>query len=450
MTTTAVASMSTAQARRELRDRLLAGTIEHACDRVPAYRERYGDLGHRVRTVGELSLLPIITKDVMIADPNAFLDPRIESAIVQHTTGTTNVPLHVHRGHAELDYVHRFFAKVLELGRASEFRQSPVCISISGDFHGEPVGVPYPAPVVALDPRTADSSSVSGLFGSLLESGRSAIISGIESQLRIMTCQLVEAGFDFSKSNVVAMSTTGEQITRRLRRWYEATWRAPLIDRYSMTEMIGGGNLCGECLHRHLDPHVIGEVVDPFTREPVSSGFGVLVITCLFPFVQKQPFIRYYTGDLVRIGPHCSVDPLGFQLHGRAQRCVLERTPNGTVPLVSAAEIYDILDDYPDVAASRMFETAFGVSDHSALGHLKFAVEHETAGETISIAISIETRYIPYQHPERARELCSAVQTELVRRHSRLQERLDAGTLTLDIRAVTRGRVKSFFPDWVE
>jgi len=214
--------------------------------------------------------------------------------------------------------------------------------------------------------------------------------------------------------------------------------------------MLGAGVHCAICGFRLLEPTVIGEVVNPNTRRSVSTGVGVLLITNLYPFVQEQPFIRYWTGDLVRVGPPCVVDSLSFELEGRLSTCTLEYTDDSVDMLISGATVYDIVDDFPDVNSSRMFVDIEDISDHSALGKLKFGMELKFDNGLLAIHILLETRYLPYQHSERAQWLCKKVQEAIIERHPVLKRRLRERRVKIQCSAVPRGRVKSFLPDWVE
>lgn len=440
---------SPAAVRREFRERLLPSTVRHAAERVPAYAKLFAGEAERVETLADLVRLPLVDKKMVLGDADAFRDPGEPAGLVQHTGGTSGRTLFIHRGPAELEFVRRFFAVVDQ----EEPSPTPLCISFVWNHHGEPTPIPYRGRVLDVDLNDSYWDLTTLVSQPWVMTGTEpgeAVLVGLESQLRRLTCRLVEAGFEFERSCVASLHSSGDLITSRLRRWYETIWNAPLVDTYSMTELFGGASECPECGHWHFDPYLVGEVVDPFDRTPVAEGCGVLVATCLYPFVQKQPFIRYVTGDLVEIGPPCSYDSLGWRWLGRLGNSVVERTPRGAEILLASGIAYDVLDDFPDVASSAPFKSESAVADPSALGHLKFGVDTHGQQPIRRLKVSIETRYAAYQYPERAERLLREARAALIARHPALARRLEEGSIEFTVEAALPGTLSSFQPDEVE
>ena len=434
--------------RAALRDRLLPGTVDHAARHVPFYARTCAEFVGRIKTLPGLAGLPIVTKADLMREPDEFRDPEAKTALVQHTGGTTGRPLFIHRGEAEVAFLRQFFCAVDD-GAASDV---PLCVSLVFERHGDHVPIPYPGPVLNVsldDPYWNSASVVTEPWTFLGIDARPVALVGLESQLRRLTCRLTENGFDFSRSAVTSLHTTGDLVTSRLRAWYESVWAAPLSNRWSMTEIVGGASECPLCGNWHLDPYVIAEALDPATREPIQSGYGVLVVTCLYPFVQKQPVIRYWTGDLVEVGPStCIMDTFGWTFKGRAASCIVDDSSPGAKLLLSAADVYDLLDDYPDVASSRMF-TSDPISDHSALGHLKFDIE-QTVGPERTIRLVVETRYSAYLHAARAQDFTERVRAVVLQRHPDLQRAVDEGAVRFEVATALPNSLASFMPDEVE
>lgn len=91
-------------------------------------------------------------------------------------------------------------------------------------------------------------------------------------------------------------------------------------DRFTLTEAIGGASRIPGTDIFELDPHLLGEVVDPDTERRTDDSIGLLVLTNLYPFVQMQPLIRYTVGDLVRQLP--GTGPMRFQFLGKVRNCI--------------------------------------------------------------------------------------------------------------------------------
>ncbi len=433
------------KSREQLRQALLPATIVHARENVVGYRELWGYVSlERL----ELRLLPIVTKTEMLEAPTKFIDASLDTAAVQRTGGTTGTHLTLYRSSGELAFIHDFFVAM----QRDDDVHAPACICAIGSYHGQPTIIPYRGSVVAADFTKADhQDQLATLFSKDPSGQRDTIFIGLESQVRIVTCKLVEAGFDFSRSRVAAIVTTGHYVPGRLRRWFEQIWNVELASRYSLTEVFGGANRCSQCGYYHSDPHLIAEVVDPFDKANVSSGFGVLVLTCLYPFVQKQPMIRYFTGDLVRAADtNCPVDRMGFELKGRLQSSVVVPGANGPAVLLSGHDLYEILDGFPDVNSSTMFREVTGVADKSVLGHVKAEVKHGNDDGVQSVSVTVELRYAHYMYPDRTAVVLAEIREKILERSSSLREQVSAGRASLRLEPALPGALWSFQPDEVE
>lgn len=434
--------MTAANHRKAFRRKLLPLTIHHARTNVPAYRDTLALLPEMTENIDELRQAPVTDKSILLANLHSFRDPNLPVALVQHTGGTSRQTLLIQRSQSEVDCIKEFFGVVDPHGPTSA---SPICISLAWTRHGDLIPVPYSGPVLSLD--LADSywnvrTLVSEPWVPLGCEERDVVVVGLESQLRRLTCELIESGMDFTKTRVRKIYSTGDVITPRLRRFYEHTWDAQLVNRWSMTEIFGGASECEECGYWHLDPFIIGEVLHPATRSPIEQGVGVLAVTCLYPFVQKQPMIRYWTGDLVEIGPNtCRQDELAWRLHGRLSSCVLR---TGEL-MVSGVDLSAQLDDLPDIACTEMFPST-RIADHTALGHMKLRVE--TEGEPVhSISLHLEVRWTPYLYSAREAELRRLVRNRVLDGNSGLRAAVGRGEVAFEVYTALPGSVESFMPD---
>ncbi len=385
----------------------------------------------------------------MLEDAASFVDPSLPTAALQQTGGSSGRQLTLHRSAAELEFIAELF---LELQRGQALAAGAPCIAAMGSHHGQPTPVPYRGPVAHADfTLPVEPGALAALFAGDGSGRRDTVFVGLESQVRIATCRLIEAGFDFSLSRVGAIVTTGDFVTGRLRRWLEETWGAPLRSRYSLSEVFGGADRCAECGAYHCDPHLLPEVVDPAAATPIRRGTGVLVLTCLRPFVQKQPMIRYFTGDVVTVtATDCPVDPLGFELRGRLSSCVVVPTPSGPAALLAGHDLYDVLDEHPDVASSAMFPKVTGVADRSALGHVKACLDHRGDAGRHELVVTVELRYAHYLYAERAAALLAALRQAILDRSPLLAGEIAAGRASLTLRPALSGTLASFQPDEVE
>lgn len=430
--------------RSEFRNALLPATLQHAASHVGGYRELWSVTAETPPEASDFQRLPLTTKEIFAKDPDLFRDISVATAVLQHTGGTTQQPLIMQRGEAEISYIRNFFSEVI--AGISSPQKTPLCIVVLGNFHGDPTPMPYPGPTFNLDLNDGYwdihnlISNPSKFMGIPIES---SIVVGLESQLRILTCKLIESEFNFAKSTVTSIHSTGDLLTERLREFYESTWRCSMTSRYSMSEVFGGAELCSICGYYHCDTHIIGEILDPVTEKPVKSGIGILVLTSLFPFVQKQPIIRYRTGDIVLRGPSdCSVDKLAFSLKGREMHSILETTDAGTSAFLFGSEVYDILDNIPDVAQSEfmeVFKSLKGISNHIDLGHLKYSVDFDRTSTPQVLSLTVEFRYTPYLYAKSTAEVLEKIRVEVLIRHPYLKDQVETGNVNFLVQPAIPG-----------
>ena len=207
--------------------------------------------------------------------------------------------------------------------------------------------------------------------------------------LRPLSVWLIENGLDPSKFKVRMIGTNGFRITRFWRRWFAEVWNAELWDNFSLSEFSTSALECPDCGHHHwLSPPIIHEVLDAVSHAPIDRGVGELTLTSLHPFVQAMPLIRYRTGDLVEIGPRCSVvGSRGFTPLGRIRHSIL----SGNRLLVSAHDVLEVLEAESCVARHPHPIETLGLVQTRDIGAVKFHLQQE--GRTI--ALDVELRFDP-------------------------------------------------------
>jgi phenylacetate-CoA ligase len=108
-------------------------------------------------------------------------------------------------------------------------------------------------------------------------------------------------GIDLAASTVKTILTTAEPVSATKRKKLEMSWGAEAFDHFGMTEcsMIGAEGRKAEGFHIWTDLAFI-EIVHPTTYAPVAPGEdGALLVTALYTN-HATPFLRWFTGDIVR------------------------------------------------------------------------------------------------------------------------------------------------------
>lgn len=420
---------SSADARHKLRSSLLPATLEHAATSSPLYAGRW--LGRaNVRTIEQLPSLPIVTKEDIVRSQSEATPHAGTAALVQRTTGTTGTPLNIYRGSEELQFLREFFANV---ARSETTGIPAVVLHLADLYHGPSLDIPSNAHPVragitddillkeAVRLLLAEHATPAG-------SQRVSTIVGLVPYIKTLTNYLLETDFDFTQTRVKVICPLCTIVTPRWRELLMRVWGAHVVDRYSLAEVFGGATRCLKCGAFHFDPVVIPEVVHPGTHEPISSGMGALVLTSLYPFVQMQPMIRYWTGDLVEISTDSCQPDLSVIFKGR-----ITSTPFVTIGgekriVIAPVDLYEMLDELPDVDFSDRFIDVRSIRDHTAAGAIRFSMK-VVDGYKPTFSIEVSLRYSPHLYAER----CTNLKALIAQKLKDKSELLAAGTIDLSL-----------------
>lgn len=191
-----------------------------------------------------------------------------------------------------------------------------------------------------------------------IQSFRPQCIYGYASSVALLAAHARERGFAFKLPELMVVCTTGEPLYPHQRELIEAVYGAPAANEFGSRdigftahEAPGGGMLL-------MSESVLLEVLDADGKPVVPGQTGEAVMTGLES--QAQPFIRYRTGDMVRMSP--ALDPAGRGLHVIAE--VLGRNtdflvrPDGTY-MHALAGIY-VLRAVEGVAEFKILQHTVG------------------------------------------------------------------------------------------
>ncbi|MBI4518632.1 MAG: phenylacetate--CoA ligase family protein [Deltaproteobacteria bacterium] len=163
-----------------------------------------------------------------------------------------------------------------------------------------------------------------------------------------------EQGLDLRRElgSVRVIFAGGAVLPPALRRAIEQDWQARVVEIYGSNEtMLLGVSCTAGRLHLCADLLEI-EVLEPTAHTPVGPGeAGVLTVTSLIH--EAMPLVRYFTGDLVRLGnTACSCGQAGptAEVLGRFDDVVEIGGKR-----VSAYEILDAAYEFADRVGTRIF-----------------------------------------------------------------------------------------------
>jgi hypothetical protein len=420
-----------------LRNHLLGPTLQHAVEHSAFYRAHLGEAWRDVAVVGDLAKLPILTKakaaqhqDAMRCGP----DPVDFGSVSSGTTRTGDRVFRVERCAEEVAALDEFYAALADArGPAGDAPEPPLVLHVLTPNHGLPNA---PAPPNTLRFAWAPSRNVCEMIRAALTTsigGRRITVARLSiSILKQLTVYFLDAGIDPKSFGVVEIGTNAALVTRRWRRIVEDTWGARLFDNYSISEMKTPATEGDDGWYRFAEPPLVPEVVDPSTGAPIERGVGHLLLTGLYPFVQRTPLIRYATGDLVEVRPaEGGEDDAAYRFKGRVHQTLLAPAPGGTDYLLFGSTLEEIADDFADVARHvHPFEVAQHLPPER-VGQPKVRARLRDDGRTVHVEVG--TTFDPRLFPERAQALQGEVAARLLDAHPHLARRVADRAITLAV-----------------
>lgn len=437
-----------------LRNKLLHLTVTKAREGSQFYNKLYSKskLGpDTVIRLGDLAKLPIVRKeDIVRAGIGARCDvDGGKVALVQHTSGTTGEPFFFYRSPSEVRFIGEFFSDLQQTCRRPG--PKPLMLVLSGvDWHGTPTPVPgnafpihcglhseeYLELAVHLLGRTFDIPEVNQRINVLTGS----------NELLMFTNWCLERGLNCGEEfEVERIQITGIYLTERWRRRLEEVWQAPVTDRYTISEHFGGATYVPSQRGFCFDPHIAYELVD-FSGQPAEDESpGILLLTSLFPFVQMQPLIRYWTGDVfARSAADADGVPI-FRFLGR-ERQALFHPAHPAELLLTGVDVIEAVDGYPEVARTVTF-AGYPLKYLSADGDPICRGYVSSSADSFDLLLKIESAVPLHLFPDRQKELGELIRTDLLRRSSRLKALVENGDAELRVVLVSPGELAGARPN---
>jgi hypothetical protein len=369
--------------RWSLIDELLPDTIVHARSCSPFYQSLYADAPAAIAR-HNIHLLPTVDKPALLAAGNARLATDVQTSHLGNTSGSTGRFFLIHRSAEEYRFINQFFST---FAQQYERDRDVVVFSLSLPSHGTALPIPMNCFSVLhciIDDRTCNNFMAYLSEQQEMPGGANPtrIVVGALTQVLLFTKYCTSKNIDLRSFRIASMTVFGDYLSKRVRQTLGALWGCSVIDRYSLSEIFGGASQYGHAGGFDFDPFVYPELI-----EPDSANTGELLLTSLYPFVQRQPMIRYRTGDIfTRVGDK-------FLYRGRRAHCLWDEVSKQFV--MYGADLYDVLDDYPLVARQKH---ALGVTadDHAATGKpiVKGAIVAQGGGR-MSVEIRVGVRADP-------------------------------------------------------
>ena len=290
---------------------LLKKHLEHAYRGSPHYRQSFDAAGVHpsdLKTLDDLRRFPFITKKILrdrqLAVPpfgDLVAVPERDIVYISCSSGSTGVPTASPFTAADfdgwIDYEARQF---WSSGMRPEDRY---CHSLNLSLF---IGGPCVLGAQKLGALTIHAGTVpSERLLNLLKQFQATVIWTTPSYAWYLGETALKEGIDprrdLSVKRIFVAGEPGGSIPETRER-IEALWGAHVYDYYGLSDIFGScAGMCEERDGLHwAEDHILPEVIDPETLEPVAEGErGELVLTTLKK--SARPMIRFRTGDIVSI-----------------------------------------------------------------------------------------------------------------------------------------------------
>jgi phenylacetate-CoA ligase len=284
----------------------LRRTLANAGENSRFYRQAFGAGAAMpdVRSLSDISRLPLTTPEDLATDPFAFLcvlQSAVERPISFVSSGTLGPRKRVYFTHADIESMTDFMAAGMKtvagrddvvqilLPEGPELGQCDLLARGVAKMGARPV--------------------ISGMFAPPEEQVRcvrehgSTVLFG-ETHLIYRITKLMERRDCLNGLGVRTIFLTTSHASAAMKDYLNQAWDAQIATHYGLTEMgLGLAVDCPICGARHFNElDILAEVVDPVTGEPLPMGSdGELVFTTLQR--EAMPLIRYRSRDLATLAP---------------------------------------------------------------------------------------------------------------------------------------------------
>lgn len=287
---------------RAIQDQRLKKTVAHVYNNVPVYRERMDKAGVKpedIRGIEDLHLLPFTNKtDLRDNFPYGLLAvPREEIVRIQGSSGTTGKPIVSGYTENDVDVWTEMVARSLTAAGAGKDDTIQVTYGyglFTGGLGAHQGATKVGATVIPMSSGNTQRQLM------MMHDLEATMLCCTPSYAIFLGESLKEMGYDPKEFHLKSGCFGAEPWTEEMREKLEELFDINAYNIYGLTEIAGPG-VAFECsakngMHINED-HVIAEIVDPATGEPLPYGeSGELVFTTITK--TGMPMIRYRTHDI--------------------------------------------------------------------------------------------------------------------------------------------------------
>ncbi len=281
-------------------DRRLREVLSIAADHVPYYQNSWSPSQRRAARAGRLGELPLLVKQPIRNDPEAFVRTDIKPGrrLVFHTSGSTGTP-------AASIWTVEELRRSMALREARSARWAKVSFELPrATFSGRLVE-PDPAsdgPFYRFNFVERQvyfsafhlSAATAPQYVHALRRHRIEWMTGYAVSFYLLAKLILE--LELEVPPLRAVITTSEKVTETMREIIERAYRCPVYEEYSTVENVLFANDC-EHGRLHVSPEAgMIEILRPDRTPCEPRESGEVVATCLLR--DYQPMVRFRVGDI--------------------------------------------------------------------------------------------------------------------------------------------------------
>lgn len=334
---------------------LLSETLKKAFLHSAYWRDHIGSAIEKKCPWESLSLIQPSTREDLQQNYPSTLTDDAPPKMVLHTTGTTGSQYYINRNEKEISFLDSLYKGIQRRIRSNI--QKPIIISTLDQIYhgGSIVTESYGYKIFIGTEFSRDFNDASEIADILLKKHsiqgfeeRVSVIGTTAQFLVFLTQWLIDHGIDPQETGVRQIFHGSSYLSNSKRKWIKDLWKAQTYNVYSSAEMVGRAV---ETENQGLAFQVFNiiEILDPWTYEVIEEGIGILTVTCLYPFVQLQPRIRYLTNDLFQVWK-TEKGNKAFRFIGRIENSAPEQYGTQTRPCIPPVFVYDVLDALHEVS----------------------------------------------------------------------------------------------------
>jgi phenylacetate-CoA ligase len=342
---------------RALQLERLRGSVRHAWERVPHYRQSFDAAGVHpddLRRLDDLAKFPFLVKQDFRANYpfGLFAVPCEQIVRIHASSGTTGKPTVVGYTAGDIDHWANLVARSI---RAAGGRRGDI-VHVAygyGLFTGG-LGAHYGAERLGCTVIPMSGGQTEKQV-QLIGDFKPRIIMVTPSYMLAIAEEMLRQGVDPAQSSLEIGIFGAEPWTEGMRAEIERTLDMDAVDIYGLSEVMGPG-VAQECIETKDGPciwedHFYPEIIDPQTGAVLPDGEeGELVFTSLTK--QALPVIRYRTRDLTKLLPPTSRSMRRMaKITGRSDDMMIVRGVN-----VFPTQIEELILRCPGLAAHYQIE----------------------------------------------------------------------------------------------